>query len=266
MRVVLAEDSGLLREVLTGALTDRGIEVVAAVPDAEPLLRAVEEHAGLDAAVVDVRMPPTFTDERLRAALLLRRRWPRLGVLILSQYVEERYATELLAAGARGLCYLLKDAVGDLAEFSDALARVAAGGTALDPDVVAQLVARSRHTRALERLIRREREVLAAMAEGRSNSGIAQKLVVGEGGRGASASGRVRRPRVRSCGLPSSVDAVKAGCRATEYPAWAAPRRPPPESPQGSPSWALSPPCCGCRTTGRPPATRTVVDSGRMIG
>ncbi|MFT3875915.1 MAG: response regulator transcription factor [Propioniciclava sp.] len=181
MRVVLAEDSGLLREVLTGALIDRGVEVVAAVPDAEQLLRAVESTPRLDAAIVDVRMPPTFTDEGLRAALVLRKRWPDLGVLILSQYVEERYATELLAAGARGLGYLLKDKVGDLAEFSDSLARVAAGGTALDPGVVTQLVARSRHTGPLARLTPRERDVLAGMAEGRSNAGIAAQLFIGEG-------------------------------------------------------------------------------------
>lgn len=181
MRVVLAEDSGLLREVLTGALIDRGVEVVAAVPDGEQLLRVVDQTPGLDAAIVDVRMPPTFTDEGLRAALVLRRQHATLGVLILSQYVEERYATELLAAGARGLGYLLKDSVGDLAEFADALARVAAGGTALDPEVVNQLVVRSRHAGPLSRLTPRERDVLAAMAEGRSNAGIAAKLVVGEG-------------------------------------------------------------------------------------
>ncbi|MFT4218417.1 MAG: response regulator transcription factor [Micropruina sp.] len=181
MRVVLAEDSGLLREVLTGALAERGVEVVSAVEDAEQLLRAVDATAGLDAVIVDVRMPPTFTDEGLRAALLLRRRRPELGVLILSQYVEERYASELLAAGARGLGYLLKDKVADLAEFSDALARVASGGTALDPDVVSQLVARSRHAGALSRLTPRERDVLAGMAQGRSNAGIAAQLVVGEG-------------------------------------------------------------------------------------
>lgn len=181
MRVVLAEDSGLLREVLTGALIERGVEVAAAVADAEELLRAVDALPELDVAIIDVRMPPTFTDEGLRAALALRRSRPRLGVLILSQYVEERYAAELLAGGARGLGYLLKDKVGDLAEFADALARVAGGGTALDPDVVSQLVARSRHQGALARLTPRERDVLAGMAEGRSNAGIAAQLVVGEG-------------------------------------------------------------------------------------
>lgn len=181
MRVVLAEDSGLLREVLTGALIERGVEVAAAVADAEELLRAVDALPELDVAIIDVRMPPTFTDEGLRAALALRRSRPRLGVLILSQYVEERYAAELLAGGARGLGYLLKDKVGDLAEFADALARVAGGGTALDPGVVSQLVARSRHQGALARLTPRERDVLAGMAEGRSNAGIAAQLVVGEG-------------------------------------------------------------------------------------
>lgn len=181
MRVVLAEDSGLLREVLTGALIERGVEVAAAVADAEELLRAVDALPELDVAIIDVRMPPTFTDEGLRAALALRRSRPRLGVLILSQYVEERYAAELLAGGARGLGYLLKDKVGDLAEFADALARVAGGGTALDPGVVSQLVARSRHQGALARLTPREHDVLAGMAEGRSNAGIAAQLVVGEG-------------------------------------------------------------------------------------
>ena len=126
-------------------------------------------------------MPPTFTDEGLRAALLIRHRWPGLGVLILSQYVEERYASELLAAGAGGVGYLLKDKVGDLAEFADALGRVVSGGTALDPDVVRQLVVRSRHQGPLARLTPRERDVLASMAEGRSNAGIAAALFVGEG-------------------------------------------------------------------------------------
>ena len=180
MRVVLAEDSGLLREVLTGALTDRGVEVVAAVEDGEQLLRALEAIPHLDAAVVDVRMPPTFTDEGVRAALVIRQRWPRLGVLILSQYVEERYATELLAAGTHGVGYLLKDKVGDLAEFSDALGRVASGGTALDPDVVRQLVVRSRHQGPLARLTPRERDVIALIVEGLSNHGISERLHIGQ--------------------------------------------------------------------------------------
>ncbi len=164
MRVVLAEDSGLLREVLTGALVERGIEVAAAVGDAEQLLRFLDQGAEVDAVIIDVRMPPTFTDEGIRAALVIRQRLPRLGVLILSQYVEERYAAELLAGGAHGVGYLLKDKVGDLAEFSDALARVASGGTALDPHVVGQLVVRSRRQGPLARLTPRERDVLSAMS------------------------------------------------------------------------------------------------------
>jgi DNA-binding NarL/FixJ family response regulator len=178
MRVVIAEDSILLREGLARLLTDEGHDVVASVPDGEGLLRAVgAEHP--DAVVVDVRMPPTFTDEGLRAALVVRDRWPDVGVLVLSQWVEERYATELISGRPHGVGYLLKDRVADLAEFLDALARVASGGSALDPEVVAQLLARSRHP--LGSLTPRERDVLALMAEGRSNSAIAGALVVGGG-------------------------------------------------------------------------------------
>ena len=178
MRVVIAEDSVLLREGLTRLLAEAGHDVVAAAGEAEEFLRAVAEHEP-DAVVVDVRMPPTFTDEGLRAALVVRQRWPAVGVLVLSQYVEERYATELLSDRPHGVGYLLKDRVADLAEFLDALDRVAAGGSALDPEVVAQLLARSRHP--LAGLTAREREVLALMAEGRSNAAIAGALVVGEG-------------------------------------------------------------------------------------
>jgi DNA-binding NarL/FixJ family response regulator len=178
MRVVIAEDSILLREGLTRLLTDEGHDVVASVGDGEGLLRAVgAEHP--DAVVVDVRMPPTFTDEGLRAALVVRDRWPDVGVLVLSQWVEERYATELISGRPHGVGYLLKDRVADLSEFLDALARVASGGSALDPEVVAQLLARSRHP--LGSLTPRERDVLALMAEGRSNSAIADALVVGGG-------------------------------------------------------------------------------------
>ena len=178
MRVVIAEDSVLLREGLTRLLAEAGHDVVAAAGDAEEFLRAVGEHEP-DAVVVDVRMPPTFTDEGLRAALVVRNRWPGVGVLVLSQYVEERYATELLSDRPGGVGYLLKDRVADLAEFLDALGRVAAGGSALDPEVVAQLLARS--SQPLVSLTAREREVLALMAEGRSNAAIAAALVVGEG-------------------------------------------------------------------------------------
>jgi DNA-binding NarL/FixJ family response regulator len=178
MRVVIAEDSVLLREGLIHLLEGAGIEVVEAVPDAEELLRAVERRMP-DAVVVDVRMPPTHTDEGLRAALVVRRQWPRVAVLVLSQYVEERYATELLSTETSGVGYLLKDRVADVAEFIEALRRVAGGGTALDPEVVAQLLVRGRHD-PLERLTPREMEVLRLMAEGRSNSGIASQLVVTE--------------------------------------------------------------------------------------
>ena len=178
MRVVIAEDSVLLREGLTRLLTEAGHEVAAAEGDGEQFLRAVAAHTP-DAVVVDVRMPPTFTDEGLRAALVVRDRWPDVGVLVLSQWVEERYATELISGRPHGVGYLLKDRVADVAEFLDALGRVATGGSALDPEVVAQLLARSRHP--LDGLTPREREVLSLMAEGRSNSAIAGVLVVGGG-------------------------------------------------------------------------------------
>jgi DNA-binding NarL/FixJ family response regulator len=178
MRIAIAEDSVLLRQGLTLLLAEAGHQVVAAEGDAEEFLRAVAT-SGPDACVIDVRMPPTFTDEGLRAALLVRDQWPGVGVLVLSQWVEERYATELIAGRPRGIGYLLKDRVADVGEFLDALRRVAEGGSAFDPEVVAQLLARSRHP--LGDLTPREREVLALMAEGRSNSAIAAALVVGAG-------------------------------------------------------------------------------------
>ncbi len=180
MRVVIAEDSVLLREGLSALLTENGMQVVAAVTDGETVLRAVEEHRP-DVVVMDVRMPPTHTDEGLRAALVVRKTWPDVAVLVLSQYVEERYASELLASDTRGVGYLLKDRVADVVEFVEALQRVAAGGTVLDPEVIAQLLTRSRRQHPLEMLTRREREVLELMAEGRSNAAIAKALVVGEG-------------------------------------------------------------------------------------
>ena len=180
MRIVIAEDSVLLREGLTRLLAEAGHDVVATAGDGEEFLRAVGQHEP-DAVVVDVRMPPTFTDEGLRAALVVRSRWPGIGVLVLvlSQYVEERYATELLSGRPHGVGYLLKDRVADLTEFLDALDRVAGGGSALDPEVVAQLLARSSHP--LVGLTPREREVLGLMAEGRSNAAIAAALVIGGG-------------------------------------------------------------------------------------
>ncbi|MEV1249831.1 response regulator transcription factor [Nonomuraea sp. NPDC049750] len=179
MRVVLAEDSVLLREGLVRLLDAAGMRVVAAVDEAEGLLRAAEEHLP-DLVVTDVRMPPTHTDEGLRAALVLRREHPDMPVLVLSQYVEERYAARLLASATGGVGYLLKDRVADVTDFIDALHRVAAGGTALDPEVVAQLLLRG-HSDPLDRLTPREGEVLKLMAEGRSNAGIGQELVLSEG-------------------------------------------------------------------------------------
>jgi DNA-binding NarL/FixJ family response regulator len=176
-RVVIAEDSAILRDGLVMMLEDRGYDVVAAVPDAELLRRAVAEHEP-DVAVVDIRMPPTHTDEGLRAAVDLRAAHPRLAVLVFSQYIETRYAAELLASRADGVGYLLKDRVAHTGEFVAALERVAAGGTALDPEVVTQLFGASRQAGTLAALSPREREVLALMAEGRSNGAIAADLVV----------------------------------------------------------------------------------------
>ncbi len=180
MRVVIAEDSVLLREGVTRLLDEAGFQVVGAVGDAEQLLRAVATHLP-DVVVADVRMPPTHSDEGLRAALVIRKRWPDIAVLVFSQYVEERYATDLLAGDTRGVGYLLKDRVADVEEFTEALRRVGNGGTALDPDVVSQILVRSRRQDPLARLTNREREVLALMAEGRSNAGIAAALSVSDG-------------------------------------------------------------------------------------
>ncbi|HTZ28035.1 MAG TPA: response regulator transcription factor [Streptosporangiaceae bacterium] len=180
MRVVIAEDAALFREGLARLITDRGHEVVAAVGDGDALLEAVNAHDP-DVAVADIRMPPTHTDEGLRAAIELRRDHPGTGVLVLSQYVETRYAARLLEGNAAGVGYLLKDRVADVAEFADALTRVAAGGTALDPEVVSQLVRVSRHAQGVAALTPRERDVLSLMAEGRSNAGIAAALVVSAG-------------------------------------------------------------------------------------
>ena len=178
MRVVISEDAVLLREGLARLLVDGGFEVVATVEDAMGLVTAVERERP-DVCIVDVRMPPTHTDEGIRAAIEIRARWPGTAVLVLSQYVEERYATELLSGDTRGVGYLLKDRVADVHDFLDALRRLADGGTALDPEVVAQLLARSH--RPHDQLTPREGEVLALMAEGLSNAGIAEHLVVTDG-------------------------------------------------------------------------------------
>ena len=178
MRAVIAEDSILLRIGLVKVLEIAGFQVVAEVGDAEAALAAIEEYQP-ELAVLDVRMPPGFTDEGVRAALVIRRQFPGTSVLLLSQYVEERYATDLLSANANGVGYLLKQRVADVNEFVDALRRVADGGTALDPQVISQLLVR-RHSDPLQRLTPRERDVLGLMAEGRSNAGIAGQLVVSE--------------------------------------------------------------------------------------
>jgi DNA-binding NarL/FixJ family response regulator len=177
VRVVIAEDLVLLRDGLTRLLRDNDIEVVAAVSDGEALVREVVARRP-ELAVVDIRLPPSFRDEGLRAALEARRRVPGTAVLVISQYVEQTYAQELMADGRGGVGYLLKDRVMHVADFLEAVRRVAAGGTALDPEVVAQLFSRRRQDGLLERLTPREREVLPLMAEGRSNAGIAESLVL----------------------------------------------------------------------------------------
>jgi DNA-binding NarL/FixJ family response regulator len=183
MRIVIAEDSAVVRAGLAEILADRGHEVVAAVGNAEDLRAAVDEHQP-DVSVVDVRMPPGYTDEGLRAAVAIRREHPGIGVLVFSQYIETRYAADLLGAAsggsAAGVGYLLKDRVADVSEFVEALSRVAAGGTALDPEVVTQLLGASRRTDGLRALTARERDVLGLMAEGRSNGAIAGMLVISE--------------------------------------------------------------------------------------
>ncbi|MBA4866992.1 response regulator transcription factor [Streptomyces sp. PSKA54] len=180
MRVVIAEDAAVLRELLAQMLTMRGHEVAASVADADALRAAVTEHRP-DVAVVDIRMPPTHTDDGLRAAIDIRHAHPGTGVLLFSQYVETKYATRLLAQGSAGVGYLLKERVANVAEFTDALERVAAGGTALDPEVVTQLASAGRRTEELQALTDRERDVLTLMAEGRSNAAIAQQLHVSAG-------------------------------------------------------------------------------------
>jgi DNA-binding NarL/FixJ family response regulator len=180
MRIVIAEDDSLLREGLALLLRAEALDVVATAGDPDEFLAAVDEHQP-DVAIVDVRMPPTHTDEGIVAAVEARRRQPELAVLVLSAYVEQAFATELLADGSAGLGYLLKERVGRVAEFLDALHRVADGGTAIDPEVIAQVMARTRPDVRLRRLTPRERDVLAVMAEGLGNSAIAERLTVTDG-------------------------------------------------------------------------------------
>jgi DNA-binding NarL/FixJ family response regulator len=179
MRVVLGEDSVLLREGIARLLEDSGFEVVGRAGDAEDLLRKVRAHKP-DVAIVDIRMPPTHTDEGLRAARVIRAELPGTGVLVLSQYIEEDYAVDLLADSAEGVGYLLKDRVADVERFIDSVQRVGEGGSALDPEVVSQMLGRRRSAGPLDELTPREREVLAQMAEGRSNHAIAADLVISE--------------------------------------------------------------------------------------
>jgi DNA-binding NarL/FixJ family response regulator len=177
LRVVIAEDLALLRDGLTRLLRDNDFEVVEAVRDGDGLVHAVMRERP-DIAIVDIRLPPTFRDEGLRAALELRERAPETAILVVSQYIEHTYATELLADGRGGVGYLLKDRIMDVEEFVDAVRRVAQGGTALDPEVVAHLFSRRRQDSPLDRLTPRELEVLGLMAEGRSNAAIARELVL----------------------------------------------------------------------------------------
>ncbi len=179
MRIVIAEDQFLLRDGLTRMLEAHGIEIGAAVDNGDDLVAAVTADPP-DVAIVDVRLPPTFTDEGIRAALAARKKVPRLPILVLSQYVEQLYARELMADGTGGIGYLLKDRVLDSAQFVGAIRRVAAGGTAMDPEVIARLLARNTEDDAVSALSPREREVLGLMAEGRSNAAIAQQLVITE--------------------------------------------------------------------------------------
>jgi DNA-binding NarL/FixJ family response regulator len=179
VRVVVADDSVLLREGIVRILADSGFDVVGQAGDAEDLVRKVAAHKP-DVAIVDVRMPPTNTDDGLRAAQKIRAEYPTCGVLVLSQYIEEGYALELLSENAEGVGYLLKDRVADVERFTESVRRVGEGGSALDPEVVAQLLGRRRREDPLEELSPREREVLELMAEGRSNRAIAENLVVTE--------------------------------------------------------------------------------------
>jgi DNA-binding NarL/FixJ family response regulator len=177
VRIVIAEDSALLRDGLTRMLTDSGHEVVGAIDDAVGLKELVEREDA-ELVVLDVRMPPTHTDEGIRAALELRAQWPELPIVVLSQYVEENYATELLGRDLGGVGYVLKDRVTDVGQFLGTVDRVGSGGTAIDPEVVSQLLARTRRQRPIADLTPREREVLSLMAEGRSNTAIAEELVI----------------------------------------------------------------------------------------
>jgi DNA-binding NarL/FixJ family response regulator len=201
MRVTLADDSVLLREGVARLLSDAGFAVVAQAGDADQLLAAVAADRP-DVAIVDIRMPPTYTDEGLRAAHRIREDYPSVGVLVLSQYVETEYAMELVSEGAAGLGYLLKDKVANVQEFTDAVRRVGNGGSVIDPEVVNQLVGRARRTSPLDALTDREKEVLALMAEGRSNQAISERMFLSE----KTVEGHVRSIFTRLDLLPTPDD------------------------------------------------------------
>jgi DNA-binding NarL/FixJ family response regulator len=211
MRIVIAEDAAIMRDGLTQTLSRRGHDIVAAVADPDALLRAVAEHLP-DVAIIDVRMPPTHTDEGLRAAHSIRRDHPRVGVLVFSQYIEAQSAADLFAGSPEGVGYLLKDRVADVSDFIDAIARVAAGGTVLDPEVVRHLLTASRRADALAALTPREREVLTLIAQGRSNTAIASAFTI---------SPRVVEKHVASIfaklGLPPSSDDNRRVLAALKY-------------------------------------------------
>jgi DNA-binding NarL/FixJ family response regulator len=179
MRIVIADDAFLLREGTARLLTEAGHDVVAQAGDADDLLRKVRAHRP-DVAIIDIRMPPDNVDDGLRAALTIRDELPDVGILLLSQYVEDRYLSQLLAAGAEGVGYLLKDRVAEVERLTDALQRVATGGSVLDPEVIAQMLGRSRDQGPLDALTERERQVLGLIAEGRTNRGIAGELFLSE--------------------------------------------------------------------------------------
>jgi DNA-binding NarL/FixJ family response regulator len=225
VRVVLADDSVLLREGLARLLEDAGFEVAGQAGNAEDLLRKVRSHRP-DVAVTDIRMPPTQTDEGLRAAQQIRAELPEIGVVVLSQHIDERYAFELVQGSAEGVGYLLKDRVADIAGFTDALRRVATGGSVLDPEVVSQLLGRRKTDDPLDRLTPREREVLALMAEGQSNNGIAEELVV---------TGRAIEKHVTSIFSKLGLSATDEGHRRVLAVLTYLDKRQPGESPQRPP-------------------------------